>query len=133
MLIDCAASGDPMAAGPPSPSASSRRLTLVELILCSLLLLLVSGLQPALGRNVYTNTWAVHIPGGREEAEQIASKHGFINYGHVSLPFLLSSVHVVVCVVVHEKGKNTKWHEVVFRHLLNYHAVASYTIKWNQR
>uniref|UniRef100_A0A8C9YC54 Furin (paired basic amino acid cleaving enzyme) a n=1 Tax=Sander lucioperca TaxID=283035 RepID=A0A8C9YC54_SANLU len=32
---------------------------------------------------VYTNTWAVHIPGGQEEADQIASKHGFINYGHV--------------------------------------------------
>uniref|UniRef100_A0AAQ6A909 P/Homo B domain-containing protein n=1 Tax=Amphiprion ocellaris TaxID=80972 RepID=A0AAQ6A909_AMPOC len=33
--------------------------------------------------SVYTNTWAVHIPGGQEEANRIASKHGFINHGHV--------------------------------------------------
>ncbi|XP_054625871.1 furin (paired basic amino acid cleaving enzyme) a [Dunckerocampus dactyliophorus] len=78
-----AASGDPMAAGSPSPSARRRRLMLAELILWSLLILLVSGLEPVLSQKIYTNTWAVHIPGGREEAEQIASKHGFINHGHV--------------------------------------------------
>lgn len=34
---------------------------------------------------VYTNTWAVQIIGGQEEADRIASKHGFINHGIVSL------------------------------------------------
>ncbi len=72
-----------MASGPPSPSVG-RRLRLLELLLGPLLVLLVSGLGPVLGEKVYTNTWAVHIPGGPEEADRIASKHGFINYGHVS-------------------------------------------------
>uniref|UniRef100_A0A7N9AUH0 Furin (paired basic amino acid cleaving enzyme) a n=1 Tax=Mastacembelus armatus TaxID=205130 RepID=A0A7N9AUH0_9TELE len=40
-------------------------------------------LYALLGQKVYTNTWAVHIPGGQEEADQIASKYGFINHGHV--------------------------------------------------
>lgn len=72
-----------MASGPPSPSVG-RRVKLLELLFGPLLVLLVSGLGPALGQKVYTNTWAVHIPGGPEEADQIASKHGFINHGHVS-------------------------------------------------
>uniref|UniRef100_A0AAQ4Q4M4 Furin (paired basic amino acid cleaving enzyme) a n=1 Tax=Gasterosteus aculeatus aculeatus TaxID=481459 RepID=A0AAQ4Q4M4_GASAC len=71
-----------MASGPPCPSVG-RRLRLLELLLVPLLVLLGSGSQPALGQKVYTNTWAVHIPGGPAEAEQVASKHGFINYGHV--------------------------------------------------
>lgn len=83
MLRDCAALGEPMASGPPSPSEGSK-LRLLELLLGPLLVLLVSGLEPALGQKVYTNTWAVHIPGGPEEADRIASKHGFINHGHVS-------------------------------------------------
>lgn len=78
-----------MASGPLSPSGS-RRLRLVELLLGPLLVLLVSGLGSALGQKVYTNTWAVHIPGGQEEADQIASKHGFINYGHVSKSHIFS-------------------------------------------
>lgn len=72
-----------MASGPPSPSVG-HRLRLLELVLGPLLVLLVSGLGPVLGQKVYTNTWAVHIPGGQEEADRVANKHGFINYGHVS-------------------------------------------------
>lgn len=72
-----------MALGPPPPSVG-HRLRLLELVLGPVLVLLVSGLGPALGQKVYTNTWAVHIPGGPEEAHQVASKHGFINHGHVS-------------------------------------------------
>lgn len=72
-----------MALGPPPPSVG-HRLRLLELVLGPVLVLLVSGLGPVLGQKVYTNTWAVHIPGGPEEAQQVASKHGFINHGHVS-------------------------------------------------
>lgn len=32
---------------------------------------------------VYTNSWAVKVPGGPEEAERIARKFGFINMGQV--------------------------------------------------
>ncbi|XP_057691909.1 furin (paired basic amino acid cleaving enzyme) b isoform X2 [Corythoichthys intestinalis] len=32
---------------------------------------------------VYTNTWAVQIKGGPEEADRIAKEHGFINHGNV--------------------------------------------------
>ena len=36
---------------------------------------------------VYTNTWAVQIKGGTEEADRIAREHGFINHGNVSPVF----------------------------------------------
>ncbi|XP_029953176.1 furin-1-like [Salarias fasciatus] len=71
-----------MASGPPPPSAG-RRFRLLELLFGLLLVLLLSGLEPVLGEKIYTNTWAVHIPGGQEEADRIAGKHGFINHGHV--------------------------------------------------
>uniref|UniRef100_A0A9J8A126 Furin (paired basic amino acid cleaving enzyme) b n=1 Tax=Cyprinus carpio carpio TaxID=630221 RepID=A0A9J8A126_CYPCA len=35
------------------------------------------------GQGIYTNTWAIHIEGGAEEAERIAHKHGFISHGQV--------------------------------------------------
>uniref|UniRef100_A0A674F2S8 Furin (paired basic amino acid cleaving enzyme) a n=1 Tax=Salmo trutta TaxID=8032 RepID=A0A674F2S8_SALTR len=54
-----------------------------RLLLGPLLVLLVSGLGMALGQRVYTNTWAVHIAGGPDEADRIASKHGFVNHGNV--------------------------------------------------
>ncbi|KAM3876997.1 stereocilin [Diretmus argenteus] len=82
VLRDCAALGEPMAFSPPSPSIGPR-VRLVELLLGPLLVLLVFGPGTALGQKVYTNTWAVHIPGGQEEADRIASKHGFISHGHV--------------------------------------------------
>ncbi|KAK7913053.1 hypothetical protein WMY93_013264 [Mugilogobius chulae] len=56
---------------------------LLQLILGPLLVLLVCGLSTVLGEEVYTNQWAVHVPGGPEEADRIASKYGFINHGHV--------------------------------------------------
>ncbi|KAG9352289.1 hypothetical protein JZ751_020702 [Albula glossodonta] len=34
-------------------------------------------------RNVYTNHWAVRITGGREEADKLASKYGYINLGQI--------------------------------------------------
>ncbi|XP_013883564.1 furin (paired basic amino acid cleaving enzyme) a [Austrofundulus limnaeus] len=71
-----------MAAGPSSPSAD-RRLGLLELLTGAVLVFLGFGLGSALGQEVYTNTWAVHIPGGSEEADRVAQKHGFINHGHV--------------------------------------------------
>ncbi|XP_069481286.1 furin [Ambystoma mexicanum] len=47
----------------------------------------VSGLslfvEVVLGQKVYTNTWAVQIPGGPEEAHRIAAKYGFINHGQI--------------------------------------------------
>ncbi|KAJ8003007.1 hypothetical protein DPEC_G00164890 [Dallia pectoralis] len=35
------------------------------------------------GGEVFTNTWAVHIEGGAQEADRVARKHGFINHGNV--------------------------------------------------
>ncbi|XP_068597960.1 furin (paired basic amino acid cleaving enzyme) a [Brachionichthys hirsutus] len=71
-----------MASGRPSPSVG-HRLGPLELLRGPLLVLLVCGLGQVLGQKIYTNTWAVHIPGGLEEANRIASKHGFVSYGHV--------------------------------------------------
>lgn len=72
-----------MASGLP-PASSGHKLRLLELVLGPLLVLLLSGLGPVVGQKLYTNTWAVHIPGGPEVADQVATKHGFINNGHVS-------------------------------------------------
>uniref|UniRef100_A0AAR2KBX8 P/Homo B domain-containing protein n=1 Tax=Pygocentrus nattereri TaxID=42514 RepID=A0AAR2KBX8_PYGNA len=58
-------------------------LQLASLLLATLLTLLTSEVTPSLGQKVYTNTWAVHIAGGEEEANRIARKHGFVNHGNV--------------------------------------------------
>uniref|UniRef100_A0A4W3I0A5 Furin (paired basic amino acid cleaving enzyme) a n=1 Tax=Callorhinchus milii TaxID=7868 RepID=A0A4W3I0A5_CALMI len=34
-------------------------------------------------RGIYTNTWALHVSGGQQEADRIAATHGFINLGKV--------------------------------------------------
>ncbi|XP_017340495.1 furin (paired basic amino acid cleaving enzyme) b [Ictalurus punctatus] len=47
------------------------------------LLLLSMMVQSASSRGVYTNSWAIHIHGGKEEAQRIAHKHNFINHGNV--------------------------------------------------
>lgn len=72
-----------MASGLP-PGSAGHKFRLLELVLGPLLVLLFSGMGPVVGQKLYTNTWAVHVPGGQEAADQVANKHGFINYGHVS-------------------------------------------------
>ncbi|XP_069416453.1 furin isoform X2 [Ovis canadensis] len=44
------------------------------------LILLVAD---ARGEKVFTNTWAVHIPGGPAVADRVARKHGFLNLGQI--------------------------------------------------
>ncbi|XDV18703.1 hypothetical protein PO909_024345 [Leuciscus waleckii] len=70
-------------------------LRLASLTLCTLLILVTSGPQPSIGEKVYTNAWAVHITGGEQEANRIASKHGFVNHGNVSVMFRQV---IIVCV-----------------------------------
>uniref|UniRef100_A0A8C9TCG4 Furin, paired basic amino acid cleaving enzyme n=1 Tax=Scleropages formosus TaxID=113540 RepID=A0A8C9TCG4_SCLFO len=53
------------------------------LLLGPLLLLLASAVDPSVAQKVFTNSWAVHISGGAEEADKIAQKHGFVNLGNV--------------------------------------------------
>ncbi|CDQ63233.1 unnamed protein product [Oncorhynchus mykiss] len=76
-------------AGVPLPSAPvllfmDARLALLQL--GTLLVLLSAALESTAkltaGEEVYTNTWAVHIEGGPQEADRIARKHGFINHGN---------------------------------------------------
>uniref|UniRef100_A0A8C7XVH5 Furin (paired basic amino acid cleaving enzyme) b n=1 Tax=Oryzias sinensis TaxID=183150 RepID=A0A8C7XVH5_9TELE len=43
---------------------------------------------------VYTNSWAVQISGGPEEADRIAREHGFINHGNVSSSPFNCSYHL---------------------------------------
>ncbi|XP_078054888.1 proprotein convertase subtilisin/kexin type 4-like [Mustelus asterias] len=52
-----------------------------RLLVAALLTRVVGELDS--GRRPYTNTWAVHIPGGAGDAGRIALKHGFINLGRV--------------------------------------------------
>ena len=37
---------------------------------------------------IFQNQFAVHIPSGRADADEIADKHGFVNMGKVSLRLL---------------------------------------------
>lgn len=39
----------------------------------------------ARGQKVFTNTWAVRIPGGLAVADSVARKHGFLNLGQVGV------------------------------------------------
>uniref|UniRef100_A0A673X627 Furin (paired basic amino acid cleaving enzyme) b n=1 Tax=Salmo trutta TaxID=8032 RepID=A0A673X627_SALTR len=62
------------------------RLALLQLgtLLGLLYLALELTAELTSAEEVYTNTWAVHIEGGPQEADRIARKHGFINHGNVS-------------------------------------------------
>uniref|UniRef100_A0A8D0AH61 Furin (paired basic amino acid cleaving enzyme) b n=1 Tax=Sander lucioperca TaxID=283035 RepID=A0A8D0AH61_SANLU len=55
----------------------------VLLHLWAVLVLLIAELKWIEAAEVYTNTWAVQINGGPEEANHIARQHGFINHGNV--------------------------------------------------
>lgn len=46
---------------------------------------LVLLVADARGEKVFTNTWAVHIPGGPAVADRVARKHGFLNLGQVGV------------------------------------------------
>ncbi|XP_052321933.1 furin (paired basic amino acid cleaving enzyme) b isoform X5 [Oncorhynchus keta] len=61
------------------------RLALLQLgtLLGLLSLALEFTAEPTTAEEVYTNTWAVHIEGGPQEADRISRKHGFINHGNV--------------------------------------------------
>uniref|UniRef100_A0A8C9VBJ2 Furin, paired basic amino acid cleaving enzyme n=2 Tax=Scleropages formosus TaxID=113540 RepID=A0A8C9VBJ2_SCLFO len=59
------------------------KFCLAALLLGPLLLLLASAVDPSVAQKVFTNSWAVHISGGAEEADKIAQKHGFVNLGNV--------------------------------------------------
>ncbi|CAH1637274.1 unnamed protein product [Spodoptera littoralis] len=47
----------------------------------TILVLILSILETTFAH--YTPTWAVHIPGGKEAADAVASDHGFINLGEI--------------------------------------------------
>ncbi|XP_058502006.1 furin (paired basic amino acid cleaving enzyme) b [Solea solea] len=53
------------------------------LYLWTVLVLLIAELKGTDAAEVYTNTWAVQINGGPEEADRIAREHGFSNLGNV--------------------------------------------------
>lgn len=62
------------------------------------LVLLAAEARLITGQGIYTNTWAIHIEGGAEEAERIAHKHGFISHGQVSGISALSKIYLLYLV-----------------------------------
>ena len=58
-------------------------------LLCSLLCSIVSLTQSQKIVIRYSNSWAVEVTGGKDKADEIAERHGFINLGAVSM-FLLT-------------------------------------------
>uniref|UniRef100_A0A8V5HBK4 furin n=1 Tax=Melopsittacus undulatus TaxID=13146 RepID=A0A8V5HBK4_MELUD len=51
------------------------------LLLWTLVLALALLAQEVLAQRIYTNTWAVLVPAGPQEADRLARKHGFLNLG----------------------------------------------------
>ncbi|XP_062998847.1 furin [Elgaria multicarinata webbii] len=49
----------------------------------TLMVALALLVREVLGQHVYTNTWAVLVPAGPQEAERMAKKHGFLNMGPI--------------------------------------------------
>ncbi|XP_024235479.1 furin (paired basic amino acid cleaving enzyme) b isoform X2 [Oncorhynchus tshawytscha] len=74
------------------------RLALLQLgtLLGLLSLALEFTAEPTTAEEVYTNTWAVHIEGGPQEADRISRKHGFINHGNVFGGYYHFRHHTVV-------------------------------------
>uniref|UniRef100_A0AAY4DKJ2 P/Homo B domain-containing protein n=1 Tax=Denticeps clupeoides TaxID=299321 RepID=A0AAY4DKJ2_9TELE len=67
-------------------------------VLCAMLswlrvwtVLLLGALIPAGRPRLYTNRWAVRIPGGPGAADRVADKYGFLNMGQVSAPHKTTS------------------------------------------
>lgn len=58
--------------------------TAALLLLWTFLVLMTVELKWIDSAEIYTNTWAVQVNGGPEEANRIAREHGFINHGNVS-------------------------------------------------
>ena len=63
-------------------------------LLCSLLCYVVSLTQ---SQKIirYSNSWAVEVTGGKDKADEIAKRHGFINLGAVSM-FLLTLTIIII-------------------------------------
>ncbi|NXK57027.1 FURIN protein, partial [Chauna torquata] len=53
------------------------------LLLWTLLVALALLAREVLAQRVYTNTWAVLVPAGPQEADRLARKHGFLNLGPI--------------------------------------------------
>ena len=57
-------------------------------LLCSLLCSIVSLTQSQKIVIRYSNSWAVEVTGGKDKADEIAERHGFINLGAVSMTLI---------------------------------------------
>ena len=68
------------------------KLFLHYLVCFSLALLIL--LPSSVSAKLYTNQFAVHVPAGRERADQIATEHGFTNNGQVSI--IITSEHLTL-------------------------------------
>ena len=55
-------------------------LSVVSVVFVSLCAGRVSGWE-----QLFTNSWVVEVDGGREVADAVAKRHGFVNLGQVSL------------------------------------------------
>ena len=58
------------------------------ILLCSLLCSTVPLTQSQKIVTRYSNSWAVEVTGGKDIANEIAERHGFINLGAVSVTMM---------------------------------------------
>ncbi|XP_065415153.1 furin isoform X2 [Chrysemys picta bellii] len=74
--------------GVPGPTARGSNLLMdrgprLLLLLWTPVVAVALLAQEGLGQRVYTNTWAVLVPTGPQEADRLARKHGFLNLGPI--------------------------------------------------
>ncbi|MBN3308952.1 furin-1 [Amia ocellicauda] len=82
------------------------------LLLGTLIVFLAAKVRPSTGQKVYTNTWAVHISGGAEEADRIARKHGFINHGNIFGDYYHFQHHAVAKrSLSHHQSRHVRLHK----------------------
>lgn len=61
----------------------SRILVLALLLLLTGAEIIHSNQETSPDSTIFTDQWAVHVPGGDRVADEIAARHGFLNFGKV--------------------------------------------------
>lgn len=56
----------------------------------------------------YSDSWAVEVQGGMDEADRIAAEHGFINLGQVSLLLPFFAFVIVILFLFYQGGKTRR-------------------------
>ena len=68
-------------------------------LLCSLLCSIAPLTQSQKIVIRYSNSWAVEVTGGKDKADEIAERHGFINLGAVSMTMIFFVQLTIIFII----------------------------------